>query len=163
MGIRQGGNACLQGFDETLFRTEQTTRHDRTAGSQKRTCIALRRAVPQTCQKHRLGLAATCFYRLPGIPFQSERRLMGRRRRADGNHAEHGKGFRGNASRTEKSGHGNPCGCGLPAPFPSGIWKNNGPGRKDQVHLSGLQCRDRAYLRCPTAGREIRQRPIRLG
>lgn len=82
---------------------------------------------------------------------------------ADGNHAEHGKGFRGNASRTEKSGHGNPYGCGLPAPFPSGIWKNNGPGRKDQVHLSGLQCRDRAYLRCPTTGREIRQRPIRLG
>ena len=88
----------------------ELSKHDRTAGSQKRTCIALRRAVPQTCQKHRLGLAATCFYRLPGIPFQSERRLMGRRRRADGNHAEHGKGFRGNASRTEKSGHGNPYG-----------------------------------------------------
>ena len=95
--------------------------------------------------------------------FNPERRLMGRRRRADGNHAEHGKGFRGNASRTEKSGHGNPYGCGLPAPFPSGIWKNNGSGRKDQVHLSGLQCRDWAYLRCPTTGREIRQRPIRLG
>lgn len=61
---------------------------------------------------------------------------MGRRRRADGNHAEHGKGFRGNASRTEKSGHGNPYGCGLPAPFPSGIWKITDPVEKIKFTLA---------------------------
>lgn len=89
LGVRQGGNTCLQGFDETLFRTEQTARHSRTAGSQKWACIALRRTLPQTCQKYRMGLAAARLDRLPGVPLQSERRLMGRRRRADGDHAEY--------------------------------------------------------------------------
>ncbi len=38
-----------------------------------------------------MGLAAACLHFLSGIPFQPFRRILGRSRRSDGHHAEHGK------------------------------------------------------------------------
>ena len=93
MGRGQCRTTFVQSGHEALLRTEQAAGCHRHAQDCRWTYLPIRRSLPQTCEEHRLGLAAAGLNRLSGVTFQHLAGLLGRCRGVDGYHAQYGQGL----------------------------------------------------------------------